>query len=283
MKIIVTRPNHEAVVWVEQLRHLGFDAVALPLIEITSSIEEKSLMKIWSGLGQYRAVMFVSSNAVRSFFLNSISNINTPNAKDLYGYNAIKKIAKIEAYPRMWATGLGTLEALLAQCVPVNLVDAPATDAPQFDSEALWCSVQAQIKPGDKVLIVRGSSMTAQANPEAAVNTTMMYGRPWLADQLTAAGAHVDTVVSYQRSVPKFDDGALAVMTTAATDSSVWLLSSSEAVTNLRLASDANWSQARAIATHPRIAQAAKDAGFGVVYQTRPTLEDIAASLESVL
>jgi uroporphyrinogen-III synthase len=75
----------------------------------------------------------------------------------------------------------------------------------------------------------------------------------------------------------------LAVMAAAARDNSVWLLSSSEAITNMRLASNVNWSQARAIATHPRIAQAAKDAGFGVVYQTRPTIEDIAASLESVL
>jgi uroporphyrinogen-III synthase len=62
----------------------------------------------------------------------------------------------------------------------------------------------------------------------------------------------------------------------------VWLFSSSEAVENLRKVSDSQWSKALAIATHPRIAQAAKDAGFGVVYESRPLLADVAASIESL-
>jgi uroporphyrinogen-III synthase len=114
-----------------------------------------------------------------------------------------------------------------------------------------------------------------------------MNGRPWLADQLTAAGVQVDIVVSYQRSTPVFDASELSLMAQAATDQSVWLLSSSEAVANLQtvsgLASGLNWSNARAIATHPRIAQAARDAGFGVVYESRPLLADVVASIESML
>jgi uroporphyrinogen-III synthase len=36
------------------------------------------------------------------------------------------------------------------------------------------------------------------------------------------------------------------------------------------------------VATHPRIAQAARDAGFGVVCESRPTEEAIVAALESI-
>ena len=185
----------------------------------------------------------------------------------------------------MWATGPGTRDALLAQSVPADLIDSPAADAVQFDSEALWSRVQHQVKPGDKVLIVRGSSSNTK-DAEGA-ESGRMNGRPWLADQLTAAGVRVDVVVSYQRSAPVFDAAQMALMVQAATDKSVWLLSSSEAVANLRtvsgLALDLNWSKARAIATHPRIAQAARDAGFGVVYESRPLLVDVAASIESLL
>ena len=101
--------------------------------------------------------------------------------------------------------------------------------------------------------------------------------RPWLADQLTAAGVQVDTVISYERSAPVFDAAELALVRQASADQSIWLFSSSEAVNNLRmlagLDSGLNWSNAKAIATHPRIAQAARDAGFGVVYESRPLLK----------
>jgi uroporphyrinogen-III synthase len=189
----------------------------------------------------------------------------------------------------MWATGPGTRQALLEQGVPNDSIDSPAADAAQFDSEALWSIVKHQVKPGDKVLIVRGSSPN-NVDSEG-FKPEQMNGRPWLADQLTTAGVQVDVVVSYQRSAPVFEAAELALMTQAARDKSVWLLSSSEAVANLRTLSssvsglplDLSWSNARAIATHPRIAQAARDAGFGVVYESRPLLVDVAASIESLL
>jgi uroporphyrinogen-III synthase len=103
---------------------------------------------------------------------------------------------------------------------------------------------------------------------------------------LTAAGVQVDMVVSYQRNVPDFDVAELALMRQASTDQSIWLLSSSEAVANLKTILDLNWPNAKAIAkaiaTHPRIAQAARDAGFGVVYESRPLLADVVASIESM-
>ena len=284
MKVIVTRPRLEADAWVKQLRAMHFDAVALPLIHIGAVADnndpDNDVVKAWENLHQYRAIMFVSSNAARYFY-----PLNMPLAGELIAYSAIKNIAnsdKLASHPRMWATGPGTRDALLAQSVPADLIDSPAADAAQFDSEALWSRVHHQVKPGDKVLIVRGSSLNTNDAESLA-----MSGRPWLADQLTAAGVQVDVAVSYQRSAPVFDAAQMALMMQAATDKSVWLLSSSEAVANLRtvsgLALDLNWSHARAIATHPRIAQAARDAGFGVVYESRPLLVDVAASIESLL
>ena len=280
MKVIVTRPRLEADAWVKQLRALHFDAVALPLIHIGAvgddNDPDNDVVKAWENLHQYRAIMFVSSNAARYFF-----PLNMPIAGELIDYSAIKNIAnldKLASPPRMWATGPGTRDALLAQSVPADLIDSPAADAAQFDSEALWSRVHHQVKPGDKVLIVRGSSLNTNDAESLA-----MSGRPWLADQLTAAGVQVDVAVSYQRSAPVFDAAQMALMVQGATDKSVWLLSSSEAVSNLRTVSGLNWSHARAVATHPRIALAARDAGFGVVYESRPLLVDVAASIESLL
>jgi uroporphyrinogen-III synthase len=63
----------------------------------------------------------------------------------------------------------------------------------------------------------------------------------------------------------------------------VWLFSSSEAVAHLRsLAPGQSWSRACALATHPRIAQAARAAGFGVVCESRPTMAELIASIESL-
>jgi uroporphyrinogen-III synthase len=61
----------------------------------------------------------------------------------------------------------------------------------------------------------------------------------------------------------------------------VWLFSSAQAVANLgvRLPGQ-NWAQARALTTHPRIAAAAQKSGFGVVYESRPTLSDVVTALQ---
>ena len=283
MKIIVTRPRLEADAWVKQLCALHFDAVALPLIQIGAPADDQAVTKAWTNLHQYCAVMFVSSNAVRYFY-----PANMPLAGEFIDDAAIKNIVNLQdktVKPRMWATGPGTRDALLAQSVPANLIDSPASDATQFDSETLWNTVKHQVKPGDKVLIVRGRSQSL--NDANGAESVKMNGRPWLADQLTAAGAQVDIVISYERRAPVFNEAELALVRQTSTDKSIWLLSSSEAVANLKTILDLNWpnakTNAKAIATHPRIAQAARDAGFGVVYESRPLLAEVVASIESLV
>lgn len=242
MRVIVTRPVAEAAEWVEALRAHGFDALALPLIDIGPPPDAQQAQAAWTRLAGYRAAMFVSANAVRTFV--------PPGGRWPDG-------------PRAWATGPGTQRALLAAGVPHERIDAPAADAGQFDSEALWPLVQGQCRGGDRVLLVRGGT-----------------GRDWLEQQLAQSGVAVEKVASYSRTAPTWDDGERATANEAVRDT--WLFSSSQAVANLlQLLPLQHWRAARAIATHPRIAQAARAAGFGVVRESRPALADVVAALES--
>lgn len=260
-QVIVTRPAREAATWVQALRQQGFDAQALPLIDIQSLPHQPELLAAWGHIERYHAVMFVSANAVTGFF----------EALEIIHGDATKKIALPQ---RCWATGPGTTRALLQARVPAAQIDAPATDAPTLDSEALWQRVHPQIQGGERVLIVRGTD----AQHSAAVGV----GRDWLTQQLLAAGAEVDTVVSYERRCPVWSE-AQSAQVRAAMPHSVWVLSSSEAIRNLQsLLPDQSLGLARAVATHPRIAQMAEKAGFGVVITSHPAIDEVARSIKSL-
>lgn len=275
MRVIVTRVQPQAARWVQRVA-TRFDAVALPLLEIGPLADTAALQAAGRDWASYDAVMFVSIPAVEFFFAS-----NPAPALVNQGQEAINT--------RVWAPGMGTRDALLAQGVPPLLVDAPAPDGGQFDSEALWQQVHQQITPGSRVLIVRGDSPGVD-EPEAdrpsdassSDSVAAGVGREWLAQTLRQAGASVDFVVAYQRRAPVWGDAARALATQAATDGSVWLFSSAEAAAHLRhLLPDQSWAQARAVATHPRIAQTVRQLGFAVVLETRPTLADTLASIES--
>jgi len=70
-RVIVTRPAREATHWVAQLGAHGIQAVALPLIAIgpcTDTAMQQALDTARADIGTYRALMFVSGNAVVHFF-----------------------------------------------------------------------------------------------------------------------------------------------------------------------------------------------------------------------
>ncbi|MEG0000542.1 MAG: uroporphyrinogen-III synthase [Comamonas sp.] len=258
-RILVTRPAPDAQHWAGLLQARGLNAVALPLIDIVActpaAAQLEQARRDCATPGHYRAVMFVSGNAVQFFF--------DPCAP-----------TRIAAPTRAWSPGPGTARALQAAGVPVQQIDGPPADAAQFDSESLWPEVRAQILPADRVLIVRGSQGQA-----AAANG---QGREWLADQLRQAGATLEFIAVYQRRAPQLAPSEQALAREAAQDGTLWLFSSSEAVANLQqILPDTDWQQARALATHPRIAAAARRAGFGHVQECRPSLNDVAASIES--
>ncbi len=256
MRVIVTRPQREAQDWVQALRQAGHEALALPLIAIAPAPDAAALLQAWHRLDVYLGLMFVSANAVDGFFASRPAGAPWP--------------------AQAWATGPGTVNALRRAGVPASQITAPPADAAQFDSEALWQQVAGRITPGVHVLIVRGADAAEGGSTQGA-------GRDWFARQVVAAGGTVDFVASYQRQRPSLDASQKQLAQTAAGDGSVWLFSSSEAVANLQASlPQQNWGAARAVATHTRIAQAARAAGFAVVHESRPALADVRASIESM-
>ncbi|WP_326536436.1 uroporphyrinogen-III synthase [Pseudorhodoferax sp.] len=251
MRVLVTRPLREALHWCEQLRARGVAAEPLPLIDITAT-DPVPVAAAWAGLAGCHAAMFVSANAAEAFFA------------------ARPAAAAWPAQVGAWATGPGTARALQLAGVPAAALVAPAADAPQFDSETLWRLVGGDpALAGARVLIVRGAD--ADGRPS---------GRPWLAAQLEAAGAQVHELAAYARRRPAWDAATHAQA--AAATAALWLFSSSDAVRHLQqLLPNADWRGTRALATHARIAEAARDAGFGQVQTVRPVLDDMVASIES--
>lgn len=276
--LLVTRPLREAQVWVRELASLGWPAQALPLIDIAPALGPEAVAHARAALmacqtspapgfaagdaggsgdppqdlppAALQALMFVSANAVQGLLGQPLDWPRTVRA---------------------WATGPGTTRALLEAGVPAACIDAPGAQAAHFDSEALWALVQGRVRPGCPVMIVRGGDAQGQAS-----------GRDWLATRLQQAGVPVRTVVTYTRQLPAWTPAQRALARQGAQDGSWWLFSSAEAVRNLtRLLPGQTWALARAACTHPRIAQAAREAGFGRVEETPPTLEGVSAFLQS--
>ncbi len=266
MRVVVTRPEPEALRWVRDLSEQGLPAVALPLIEIGPVDDPADVLRAWKHLEEYVGVMFVSGNAVDYFFRSN---------------SAIAHVFSAQAATktRAWTTGPGTTRALLRQSVAPERLDAPPPDAGQFDSEALWQVVGPQVQPGARVLIVRGGDSLSPGG--ATARTDQGSGRDWFANQVRQAGGQAEFVMAYQRGAPALDSEQRALALQAATDGSVWLFSSTEAVSNLRACLPGqSWAGARAVATHPRIAAAAQQASFGLVQESRPTLPELVGCLK---
>lgn len=245
LRVIVTRPQDQAAGWVDALRALGVDAVALPLIVIGPPADTAPVHAAWQALAQYTLAVFVSPNAVQRFVAERPPGAGWP-AATLAG-----------------STGPGTSGALRAAGLGEGQLVEPAADAPSFDSEALWARLSGRDWQGRRVLVVRGED-----------------GRDWLASTLAERGAQVDFVAAYRRVPPVADAPAQALIEAARVrpQAHLWVFSSSEAVRHLQaLAPEADWRAARAAASHPRIAEAARAAGFGRVDEVRPAPADVAA------
>lgn len=246
--LIVTRPAEQAAAWLQALAARGIDARALPLIDIVAVDDLAPLRRVWERLPEQALVMFVSANAVRHFFAARPNGCRWP--------------------PTLQAgcTGPGTQAALVAAGVPLPAIVAPAPDDAQ-ESESLWKRLAHDDWHGRSVTIVRGED-----------------GRDWLADRLREAGADVDFVTAYGRRPPRPDAAGLALLQATQQDPAAWCwhFSSSQAVAHLSdLAPEASWAACQALTTHPRIARAAQDAGFGRVALIAPGLQAAMQALAS--
>jgi uroporphyrinogen-III synthase len=265
MRVLVTRPLNEAAAWLDGLRAAGHDAVALPLIDISPVTDQTQVRAAWQATPMFQAIMFVSAAAVKHFF--SLANDSTRQPL---------------GHTRCWATGLGTRRALLQAGVPEALIDSPPAEAAQFDSEALWRVVAPHVVLAQPVLIVRGTDTVTAPDARHGVSNKGV-GRDWLAQTLQNAGIPVRWVVSYQRAVPRWSDAQRRLAMQASADGSVWCFSSSQAISFLQhLMPEQTWSSARCIVTHPRIGEAARALGFGHISLSRPLVDEVVGSLESL-
>ena len=247
-RVLVTRPQPQAGQWVASLQRLGVAATALPLLAIDAPADPQAVRDAWGRLGDTALVMFVSPSAVQRFFALSPEGRRWPDAV-LAG-----------------STGPGTRAALEHAGVPAHCVVSPEEAAGRFDSEALWALLRERRDwAGARALVVRGEG-----------------GRDWLADALRAAGARLDFVEAYRRSAVRPDPAFRAALAAAVAEprAHCWLFSSSEAVGHLAaLAPDVAWSAASALATHDRIAEAARRIGFAQVRRVWPSPEAVAQAL----
>ncbi len=257
LTVLVVRPRAQADAWVGELAALGVPAQALPLIDIVPAPDAAAVEAVFAQVEASHAepvLVFVSPNAVLGFFEAVASVRGTP----------VHALAW-PAQARAAATGPGTVAALRECGVPADRIAAPAADAAQFDSEALWDGIGGWAWSGRPAWIVRGNG-----------------GRDWLGDRLRDAGADVRVVQSYGRAAPTLAAAEQALLAQAVAQPVrwIWMFSSSEAIDHLQaLAPRAAWAAGRALASHPRIAERARALGFGSVTLVAPTAVSVARAL----
>jgi len=271
LDLILTRPAQESQVWLSGLERAGHNAVNWPLIEIQPITNSSPLadqlerQTIFNNINTFAALVFVSSSSVEHFF------------KALQG-------ATVPRTP-CWVTGPGTAQALQKHGVPSQQIVSPPANAVQFDSPQLWEVTKNLVKPGEKVLFIRGSDAVPHiTNPKSLLQETAKSspsGSEWLMTQLRQKGVGVSEICVYLRCAPLWDEAQKQSAIETLDQGRIWIFSSSLSVQHLeRLIPHQDWSRARALATHTRIAQCALEIGWGVVQVSRPTLSDVLTSLE---
>jgi len=257
VRVLVTRPGEQARQWAQALTDQGIDAHPFPLMEILPLADPSALQRVWQTVPMQAAVMFVSANAVHHFM-------------------AQRPVGMV-LHAQAWATGPGTERALQREGWPPALIRSPRGDAAHFDSESLWSRVADEVrawstasaKPA-QVLIVRGADAAGR-----------MAGRDWLAQRLQQSGVQVCECVAYRRAAACLDQQARTRALQALAEGDWWLFSSTEAAQNLIEAlPQAPGHAARALATHPRIAQRLLSQGWPRVQLVPAELQAQAASIK---
>jgi uroporphyrinogen-III synthase len=198
--VVITRPRAQAESLARAVAAIGRTPIVLPLLEIAPLPDTSALRAALAGLEGYALVAFVSPNAVDAAF------------------------AHVPPWPQGWpqtvqlaVLGEGSRAALARH----GLVDGNATivgpvDPTRSDSEHLLAALDLAALAGKRVLIVRGES-----------------GRELMADGFRAAGALVDVVPAYRRSVPSLSPQLAAQLHAALATPNDWIITSSEALRGL--------------------------------------------------
>jgi uroporphyrinogen-III synthase len=250
MRILITKPAPQAQVWAEKMQQLGWNAHALPLVQLHALADTSAITTQWHQLEHYRLVCFVSPNAVHHFFALKPLYLHWP------------------AQTQAGSTGPGTSVALREYGLSTHQIIEPPSEGAQFDSEALWNELKTQDWTRTQVLWVRAHS-----------------GRNWLVHQLRNQGATVQCLGAYTRHAPELGPEQTALISYAQQypQNHLWFFTSSEAIQNLRTISTQNaWAQTQAVVTHPRIAQQAQGLGIEKIHLAKPHIQTVMACIQSL-
>lgn len=250
--VVITRPLTQAGAFAAQVTAIGRMPVIFPLLEIAPVADSTELQRVLSMLEHYALVVFVSPNAIDAAF------------------------RFIPSWPRAVAIGIvgeGSRLALQRHGVDEScaVIHAPR-NSERMDSEELFKSLDLDALRGKRVLIVRGQA-----------------GRDFLTDMLRAGQVEVDHVTAYQRRLPQIDAEKAAHLRSLIDAGSEWVVTSSEALRNLRqitadvLGQDCvvKLQRNEIIVSHQRIAETAQSLGFSHVTMTGSGDERLIAALQS--
>ncbi|SDP57453.1 uroporphyrinogen-III synthase /HemX family protein [Ralstonia sp. 25mfcol4.1] len=263
--VVVTRPAGQSRQLTEALHAAGLDVLGFPLLAIGPAADDTPLRAALARLADYALVVFVSPNAV-SFALDALAQVQNTAGPAQWPSDVPVAVVGPSSVAALAERGIAPpTHRVIAPAGAQGEADAPA-DAPRFDSEALWTELDTTpgAFAGRSVLIIRGNG-----------------GRDWLGDRLREAGATVDGVEAYSRTLPE----PTGMQWQAVRDSLkpdappyAWLLTSSEAVRNLDALARLHLSpqqherlkQMQCIAPHARIAAQAQALGFAHVMPAAP-------------
>ena len=253
-RVLVTRPAAQAEAWVEpaaRARHRRRGAAADR--DRARPADASALRSSWAGLAACRLVVFVSANAVLHFFAER------PRRARLARTASIAARAR-PRHRRCAARGRRAGRLRSSRRRPTRRSSTPSRSGR---------ACTARDWRGARVLVVRGDG-----------------GRDWLAERLRRRRARRSTRVS---GLPAPGAGLRAAqrasgsMPRSPTATRVWLFSSSEAIANLeRAAGTGPLGDARAVATHPRIAARARGSASARVVEAAPGLDAVIACLQSI-
>ncbi len=169
VRVLVTRPAHQADALAQMIETAGGEAVRLPTIEIVAPANTANLNTVLGRLPEFSFAIFISPNAVREFLPLLRAHGGVPSGL------------------RLAAVGQGTLRTLSDE--GYDQVLAPQE---RFDSEALLELLPATVVARKEILIVRGEG-----------------GHKKLGASLSARGARVAYAECYRRVPPRQPDAAI--------------------------------------------------------------------------
>jgi len=262
--IVITRPSGQARQLSEalqvSLRNSGFTPeftpkiISLPLLTIAPKGDDLLVEQIATSLKTADLAIFVSPNAIEctmrllKYPWQELSNKPVP-----IGVMGGSSMAALKNH------GIGL------ESNPASVI-LPQNNA-QWDSEGLWTELQ-NLRwnwSTKQVIIFKGEG-----------------GRDWLADTLKNAGAQVEAFSVYARIPLDLNSSAWKEIHEMEFATSLWLLTSSEAVRYLGQAK-LPFDLATAVCPHHNIADAAEQIGFGEVITCEPGDEALIAASQAWL